>query len=842
MSSSGRLDRALLGAAGDFTHFSWPQGVTGLSDSGTRRFRVASPHYLADFDINTGVFARFLTWDRPVAESEAFDQAARAGAGPPIKVQFTLETSRGMFNAFGWKNPAAGLQVLETGKYVTWVRLTDLEFRDAHGEPYGAARPELEIVFWADKVHVIGRAVCQQPTQVISLTLSLSVPKDDLAHPVKSPDGTAVCLPLHRIGVIAGRSTDGNSLMRTDGEETRVESVLYDEALRYGQRLLWLPGKMSEGVLQIVPLGLNKPDATLRRLLAAERRPASISLSSPGAPDAKPAATYDALHGWYSLPVPPPATKPRQPPADSLHTLRVKIDNASRLPQRVRLRCAMDYPCPITGTCPIVRDADGFPIGLPVQISKNWHGMVYLHAHTVVAMPPQSRANFEIVFAYEEWGGKPAASHAQLCLVGWDSDPGRRSNNEIRTQVWEEMALGCRGEHICYDPDICQRRSFVDDMRALLIIDMQGGDRGFSSNVGGADFLVCWPTDKRPEWQWPVGAITHWRKCGPNLTETVYEFTSADSKIRGRVRARSFATDDMTRAIYDLRCDVLADADFARLALFTLGADRYNGNVNRKAAWGDPSGMFREWVLDPPKGEGYLEQGLKCASANTWFALYDETHKPTDHTGGANRGLVIRSYRARIEGRESNAPLAGLRLNSNAERPSVILEIQPDANGRLKAGDFVEMQVEMLVYPQSAAHYLGPNKSLKQLLAEHGDSYHPVLAAAAPTKVNSTIGTVVEEFPVRVRVDSRERAQFTIGGSNLRWTPICIEGFRDYRDIVLEVSTPAGWKPLDQSVHGNDFWQMAYDPADGTFAHIVCLPPGPQPVTLRASRPTPLAR
>lgn len=40
------------------------------------------------------------------------------------------------------------------------------------------------------------------------------------------------------------------------------------------------------------------------------------------------------------------------------------------------------------------------------------------------------------------WGGVPAASHAQLCLVGWGSN-----------QLWEESAIGAWGETICYEPD-----------------------------------------------------------------------------------------------------------------------------------------------------------------------------------------------------------------------------------------------------------------------------------------------------------------------------------------------------------------------------------------------------
>jgi hypothetical protein len=482
-------------------------------------------------------------------------------------------------------------------------------------------------------------------------------------------------------------------------------------------------------------------------------------------------------------------------------------------------------------------DAAGRPVGLPVQISKDWHGIVYVHGHTVVTPPPKSSANFQFVFAFDQWGGKPAATHAQLNLVGWDSDPRYRQPGEIRTQVWQEMALGVRGENICYDPDICQRRSFVDDMRVVRGADMRGGEWGFSSNVGGADFLVYWPTAAAPAWPWPVGAVTQWRKYGPNLTDVIYDFASVDGKIRGRVQARSYATGDMVRGIYNLRYDILDDLPYARLALFTLGADRYNGSVNRRAARGDASGVQQEWALDPPKGEGYWKQDLPCPPG-AWFALYDEIHSPTDPggNGGANRALLVRSYRAVLDGRPSPAPQAAFRLNSNAGEPSVILELQPAASGRLRKGDFIEAQVEMLIYPKAAQYYHGPDAALRGLLEAHGDSWQPAWAAAQPLSVKALVGTLLEERPARVRVDGSERAELTLSGPTLGWTPVSIEGFRDYRDVVVETKVNGGWRRVDQSVRGGDFWQMAFDPRDQTFSYIICLPPSDTPVTLRASR------
>ena len=831
VTTMSRFTRPMLAAAGDFAHFSWPQGVTGLSDQGTHRFRVAASTYVADFDINTGAFTRLQAWEG-VGESDAFARAGSAPGGPPAQVQLQIETPRGAYHAFGWVNPAAGAHLVEAGKYVTWVELTDLAFRDPKGDVWEAAHPRLELVFWADRVHLVGRVSWMQSVQVARATLSVTWPRDEGARLVESGADVAAALPAHGATVLAAGPSGGRLRISAEAGATRVETALYDAADHGGQWRVCRPGESLEGGLHVVLLGGGEEAA---RAAAVEMQSLPrVSATCDDGAGPSPEVSFDALRGWQTIAVPPPAEDPREA-LDARHTVRVRLENDAPAERRARLRFAMDCPCPAIGTCPMVCDAEGLPVGLPVQISKNWHGITYVHAHTVVVLPPGSAAEFSMVYAFEQWGGKPAASHAQLSLVGWDSEPRHRRNHEIRAQAWEEMALGIRGEHICYDPDVCQGRSFVDDMRALLSTDMRGGHWGFSSNAGGADFLNYWPTAEPPAWRWPVGAATEWRKTGPNLTETVYRFASADGKLVARARARSYATDDMTRAVYDLRYDVVEDMTYARLALFTLGADRYNGNVNRRAAQGDAGGAAREWALEPGEGEGCLEEGL-ALPVGGWFALYEEAHEPTDQIGGANRALVLRRYRAVLEGRPSGAPVGALRLNANADEPSVILDVQPAAAGRLQAGDFVEMQVEMVVYPKSAAHYHGPNAALRRLLEAHGDSWRAAWAAAQPVEASARVGTVLEVYPVRVRVDDQEQAEFTVSRRRPAWTPISVEGFRDYRGIRLETWDESGWRRLDQSVRGNDFWQIGYDADREEFAYIVCAPPGEAPLRVRASR------
>jgi hypothetical protein len=47
--------------------------------------------------------------------------------------------------------------------------------------------------------------------------------------------------------------------------------------------------------------------------------------------------------------------------------------------------------------------------------------------------------------------------------------------------------------------------------------------------------------------------------------------------------------------------------------------------------------------------------------------------------------------------------------------------------------------------------------------------------------------------------------------------PVTFSGLDSYRSPLLEEKTADGWKPVDQSVHGKDFWQCDFPPETGRW-------------------------
>ena len=112
----------------------------------------------------------------------------------------------------------------------------------------------------------------------------------------------------------------------------------------------------------------------------------------------------------------------------------------------------------ITGFSPIIRDGDGNPTGIPAQISKNFHvGPPWFHGYAELRLPPRSTTECEYTIVYGFWGGAPAVSHSQLCLIGYGGN-----------QLWDQLAVGSWGESICYDADVNLNRSIIDDV--ILVI------------------------------------------------------------------------------------------------------------------------------------------------------------------------------------------------------------------------------------------------------------------------------------------------------------------------------------------------------------------------------------
>jgi hypothetical protein len=550
---------------------------------------------------------------------------------------------------------------------------------------------------------------------------------------------------------------------------------------------------------------------------------------------------YDRARGWHRVsldgvvPIVPAGGPERQ--NDAMERVRLVLANPTESEQVARLlfeKAAggfrQSFGSAVTGMSAVLRDAAGRPTGIPVQLSKNWHGRpeggvysgLWFHGLSQVRLPPQAKVELELAIAYGHWGGVAAASHAQLCLIGWGSN-----------QLWNQSALGSWGESICYEPDQVQAEAAVLDVRPLMVRSMDG-DRPWSwtHNVGGGDFFRLF--DAAGQRVFPGGMRTAYRRYGPCLTEVTFAGHTGPA-IKQSATVSLCRSDDIVRGVYRLRMDVTEPLEFSRLVLFQIGADSYGYTGERKMAWGNETGLVHEWNTQWG-GDTYRTEPVECAGKVPWISLHEAVSRAEPGQGGAwaNRGVVIRQWNARLGGRPAAPWLAERGVNARGVDTSTADIVPPPGVRKLEPGDFVEAVIEHVIMPQFARDYYGPNAALRAALEKWENTWRMIHREAVENdrQTTASVGTVEGRWPALTVRAVGDRAECTLVGG-MGYVPLTFTGLSAPSRHLLYVDD----RPLDQSTHGNDFWQTDYDPASHTWELTFNIPvDDPRPRKIRLAK------
>lgn len=535
---------------------------------------------------------------------------------------------------------------------------------------------------------------------------------------------------------------------------------------------------------------------------------------------------FDSDYGWYRIDLDGLEKKipEGRGPNDAMEMLAFTISNETQESKMARLLFAKtrvglrhSIGSPITGMSAILRDSDGNPTGIPVQLSKNWHyhksrgayADVWFHGLSQLRMPPKAKLDLELVIVYGHWGGVAAASHAQLSLIGWGSN-----------QRWDQSALGSWGESICYEASQAQAGCLVTDVRPLMVASKNDGKPwGWTNNVGGADFFRFFDPDGVRVGFGSMNA--RYLRYGPCLTEVEYSGVIGGA-MRHSITTSLSRTDDIVRATYQIRLDVDEQRDFSRFALFQVGSDQYNMSRHKKFALGNENGLAREWV---PRNDQEGQRALPDSVNGRvfWASLHEAAPRAGQEGPGAwvNRGFLIREWNARLGGKAASPRFAEFKTGKRAGNTVILEVVPPSGITRILPGDFVEATIEHVVIPQKPGDYYGPNEALRTALKEMAGSWKMIHREAIGNsrEINLQEGVLLHRYPdVRV-VTSGERASYTLSGG-IGYVPLTFAGCKKSSGYVLTVNG----KVVDQSVHGSDFWQTDYDASTQKWSHTFNIP------------------
>lgn len=528
---------------------------------------------------------------------------------------------------------------------------------------------------------------------------------------------------------------------------------------------------------------------------------------------------------------------------DEYDRLKFTLTNNSNETVKVPIQFYKTGNFGVEGMAPFLRDANtGEPIGVPVQLTKNWHAYstnkndfnyaatndpkrswsdTWFHGYTVIEVPAGQTVSYEFCITYAKWGGVFASSHAQLCLSGWGGN----------YQQWETSAIGSFGESFCYDPETAHGRSFIDDIRPLTVYSM-GGKYGWTACNGGGNFLIYGSTTEVPM---AFKQVKTWfKKQGPNLTEVVYTGVTLDGKIQFEITANLPRTNDASRVYHTFKYTFLQDTTFRRMAFYQFGADNYNDNRWDTMVVGDDNGPASftiggttyagEFETPTANYEGYIGgkmQRITLEGDGLWFVFNKAVALPHKSGPAANRMLNVISYNANLNGKTYTKPSFNLRYTTNYNMPCLLTEltVPEEVGNKIEAGSVVEGVVEYINLPVEKSDYYGPSPVMNGIPAEDFNTYKIAYTYAKGGKytVSASVGTVIKNTPIYVEgVKEDTVAQIAIKGG-IGYVPITFTNVPTYSGYRLEKKVGDAWEMVDQSVNGNDYWQAYYDANKGTF-------------------------
>eukprot|EP00931_Biecheleriopsis_adriatica_P092531 TRINITY_DN66338_c0_g1_i1.p1 TRINITY_DN66338_c0_g1~~TRINITY_DN66338_c0_g1_i1.p1 ORF type:complete len:1036 (+),score=58.33 TRINITY_DN66338_c0_g1_i1:240-3347(+) len=550
---------------------------------------------------------------------------------------------------------------------------------------------------------------------------------------------------------------------------------------------------------------------------------------------------YDTCSSIGLIEVPVTVTNPH--PTD-VRTLRLSFSR--NFPSGVKLTSRTGAE--ITGLTAQIWDAVlKQPSGIPVQMSKNWHtgstegywagfDGYWWTANSFLRLPANSSIYISLALNYEWYGGISAFSHAQLSIVGYSSK-----------WLWEEAALGSSGENICLDPLGSHTQATITDVRPKLY------DGEWKQNVGGGNFLPHLFTKEASgsaALQYIKSLDPQLHSNGPCLSNASYTGVSRDGSIATRVEFSGTRTNDLVRLFFRIRFDALQSVDFARLFFFQMASETYNYyNLNNEVKFGGRSAdvttvpqrtctgvTSRKYnSLYNAYGGDWVRTEMN-GTAPWWFAFGPNAHEDkysTTKMVTGDRGLIIRSYKSRLGGIDQTRPSFSLLCDK--------LELGVPAGLRsLSAGDFLDMELEMLVLPRQGnefdiARANSGSASLQQI--ENMTTWERVKADAERGDITVTPldsqSRVESKYPIRVCSNTPTSVDayiiFEVQGKPLGLTPITICGLGTHaipddgdHGLWLRPVGAANFTLFRQgsTSSSNDYWQTNYDRNSGTYETV----------------------
>ena len=531
--------------------------------------------------------------------------------------------------------------------------------------------------------------------------------------------------------------------------------------------------------------------------------------------------------------------------------LRFTITNSSAADIKLPIQFYKEKKFGVEGFAPMLRDAQtGEPIGVQVQLSKNWHSYsskrtdatyaakndpkrywsgTWFHGYTMLDIPAGKSVTYELCISYATWGGVYSASHSQLCLAGWGGN----------FQQWETSAIGSFGESFCYDPEMAHgTRAFVNDILPFLTYGVSGEKYNWSNGVSGAGFLNYY--NAQGEQINMKSITTRFMMPGPVMTQTVYTMVTQDEAIAAEYTVNMSGTDDAARVWHSFKYTFLKDTEFSRLAFYSLGTDNYNTSYSRVRV-GNLDGPCDITLGDTVYKNGDistlgLEKGYIGAQVQQraeipgkgLYVLFRDCEKYVEAYGRpANKMMDVVFFEASINGKTYDKPALSINMSTPAFGTaylSPVAELCPAAEvgDTLKAGSTVCGTVVFTALPthngEGENGYYGTNPAVLDLPKEnYAEAVCRLFVQRDAYEAEAVRGEIKRKYPLSIEAQENG-AEVVISGGN-GYLPVTVTGLDRPFGFTAQVFTNGEWASVSalRGVSEGECRQCYYNSATGKY-------------------------
>ncbi len=691
------------------------------------------------------------------------------------------------YTSLNSKTPSR-INIYRRGPYYIETHWLDVELTNASGE---VAPVKGEVIFYSypEKTHVGIILHVTKPMEIKSASMVFDFDALTCASPVEdSTCMTSFCLlkradnaPSCALIYPVLKGIDDVTIEKRD-KGLRVANFIYNSEV-HSTNAKWNEGDKPAAYFEIFPLSKSEVSDEME----ADVKPLmSTSISAMQGRS----LGYDPVRGCYTLQTDTPGgfNHHYYVNQNDYETAEFTIQN-NDIPRKAYILHETRKNASSV-ECGVVLDDKGYTLPITVQISKN-----FCCEFEEPFYNPADTSFSETIFPLHLDGGEKRKLTSLHLYQNWGTHPLKQFSSLGAWMDYYHMSTGVT-ETTCYVPFL------FAGLEGVTIADFRPmSQRMWTSqpqhdNVAGHSFLRY--EDANGKWHFIEYTGTTFRSTGPNWADMSMSYLSDDGKAKMKIDVFELPQSDELRNFVHLRIDFLDSMtvkdnnipESVRLLRIASWVQRLRYT---QIAYGGPSG---EATVTPIRlNDSFSVNAAPIPAENGWAAVYPDN-------SGAN-AYIVRRFEGKIGG-EAVGP--GVSLIGRPDGNTELYLVPVTKAKEINAGDYLDIDLILMPYGGGTQD----EKPAQKCANDYGVNSPKVTSVAA--------GTKLADFPTRLALDSKGRAEFSVSGG-LDCIPVIIEGAKDYASLRL-YNADGEKSIIELSREGEKDGYQVFAKEDGSFGYV----------------------